>query len=153
MPISPAEMQDKLTTTIEAAWQRLFPYLGSANYRGCIVMISDVHDPKTSFVIDYGDTKPHTRRLTELADEKTARLRSNHREHGHMTSAQSRNPHATLLGGAIIAGDAIIAVAGLTEDGDESLGLDLACRLNWMPPEGASLLASISNNTLYPTLA
>lgn len=145
----PDTVAEGLSSAIARAWTAVQPLLGSANYTGCVVSLASLAAADDHLEVVHGQLGAHTARLTELVAEKTGRLRQEHQQHGHMTSAQSRDPWKVKLGGAIVAGPMIITVAALTEAANEALALCLARQLGLLDGAQAEAIAAIGPNRLY----
>jgi len=82
----------------------------------------------------------------QYCPEKALRLRRMYLEHGHMLSAQSRDPDAEQYGGAVCDGIYIWSFSGLPEFGDETAMLLSAQRAGQMTWGTAEHLARLSGN-------
>lgn len=144
---------EKLQALADQVFIATKPFLGSDNYTGCAVRLAKVEESPGSLSLVAGELGQHEARLHELAAEKVSRLRMKHVELGHVTSAQSRDPHAAKLGGAVIARELIISVAGLTEVANEAVALCLARQLGLLNRSQADVIAHIRRNALFTDLS
>lgn len=87
--------------------------------------------------------------LQRCAREAAARLALTHACSGHRTSWQSRHDEHGLYGGAIVAGDQILSVAGFSETQNEAVALVLGVVCNCLRDPQAQVLSTYSGNRFH----